>query len=45
VLICAMNLYLVEGLLDGLGQDPGRAVLEPGPGRCCVAVLSKADQN
>jgi hypothetical protein len=45
VLVCAMNLYLVEGLLDGLGQDPGRAVLDPGPDRCCVAVLSKANQN
>jgi predicted ArsR family transcriptional regulator len=39
VLVCAMNLSLVEGLLDGLGQDPGRAVLDPAPDRCCVAVL------
>jgi predicted ArsR family transcriptional regulator len=38
VLVCAMNLSLVEGLLDGLGQDPGRAVLAPAPGRCCVAL-------
>jgi predicted ArsR family transcriptional regulator len=45
VLACAMNLSLVEGLLDGLGQDQGRAVLDPGPDRCCVAVLSKADQS
>jgi predicted ArsR family transcriptional regulator len=39
VLVCAMNLSLVEGLLDGLGQDPGRAVMDPAPDRCCVAVL------
>jgi predicted ArsR family transcriptional regulator len=45
VLVCAMNLYLVEGLLDGLGQDPGRAVLDPAPDRCCVTVRSKANQN
>jgi predicted ArsR family transcriptional regulator len=45
VLVCAMNLCLVEGLLDGLGQDPGRAVMEPAPDRCCVAVLSKDNQD
>ena len=36
--VCDMNLALLEGLLDGLGHDPRRAVLEPGPGRCCVAI-------
>jgi predicted ArsR family transcriptional regulator len=45
VLVCAMNLSLVEGLLDGLGQDPGRAVMDPAPDRCCVAVLSKGNQD
>jgi predicted ArsR family transcriptional regulator len=45
VLVCAMNLCLVEGLLDGLGQDPGRAVMEPAPDRCCVAVHSKDNQD
>ena len=39
VLVCAMNLALVEGLLDGLGDRAGRAVMDPAPGRCCVAVL------
>jgi predicted ArsR family transcriptional regulator len=38
VLVCAMNLALVEGLLDGIGQPDGRAVMDPAPGRCCVAV-------
>jgi len=45
VLVCAMNLCLVEGLLDGLGQDPGRAIMDPAPDRCCVAVLSKGNKN
>jgi predicted ArsR family transcriptional regulator len=41
VLVCAMNLALLEGLLDGLGQPAGRAVMDPAPGRCCVAVLDQ----
>jgi predicted ArsR family transcriptional regulator len=50
VVVCAMNLALVEGLLEGLGDQAGRAVMEPGPGRCCVAVHdrshgSKANQD
>jgi predicted ArsR family transcriptional regulator len=45
VLVCAMNLCLIEGLLDGLGRDPGRAVMDPAPDRCCVAVLSKDNQD
>lgn len=36
--VCAMNLALLRGLLAGL-DAPGRtAVLEPAPGRCCVAI-------
>jgi predicted ArsR family transcriptional regulator len=38
VLVCAMNLSLIEGLLEGIGEPPGRAVMDPAPGRCCVAV-------
>jgi predicted ArsR family transcriptional regulator len=38
-LVCGMNLAMVEGLLDRLGGDPAiRPVLEPAPGRCCVAL-------
>ena len=37
---------LVEaGLLDGLGEPAGRAVMDPGPGRCCVAITSKDNQD
>ena len=35
--VCDMNLNLLDGLIDGLGLD-ARAALEPGPGRCCVAI-------
>jgi predicted ArsR family transcriptional regulator len=45
VLACTMNLGLVEGLLEGIGDTPGRALMDPAPGRCCVAILSKDNQN
>jgi predicted ArsR family transcriptional regulator len=44
-LVCAMNHSLLEGLLEGIGDAPERAVMDPAPGRCCVAVLSKVHQN
>ena len=43
VLVCAMNLSLVEGLLEGIGEPPGRAAMDPGPDRCCVALRDPAD--
>jgi predicted ArsR family transcriptional regulator len=45
VLVCAMNLALIEGLLDGMGEPPGRAVMDPAPGRCCVAITSKDNRD
>ena len=42
VLVCAMNLYLIEGLLEGIGEPAGRAAMDPAPGRCCVAVSDQA---
>ena len=38
-LVCRANLAFMEGLLDGLGRSGLRAVLEPRPGRCCVAFV------
>jgi hypothetical protein len=32
-----MNLSLLASLLAGMDAD-AEAVLEPGPGRCCVAI-------
>jgi predicted ArsR family transcriptional regulator len=36
--VCTMNRALLGGLLAGLGGHDADAVLDPGPGRCCVAV-------
>jgi predicted ArsR family transcriptional regulator len=38
-LVCRANLAFMEGLLEGLGRGGLRAVLEPRPGRCCVAFV------
>lgn len=38
LLVCSMNLALCRGLLEGVGDDPGRARLDPRPGECCVVV-------
>jgi predicted ArsR family transcriptional regulator len=37
-LVCGMNLHLLEGVLEGLGQTEVRARLDPGPSRCCVRI-------
>ncbi|KAB8195233.1 helix-turn-helix domain-containing protein [Nonomuraea phyllanthi] len=44
LLVCSMNLALCQGLLEGLGDDPGRARLDARPGECCVA-LSKTNKD
>jgi predicted ArsR family transcriptional regulator len=40
-LVCGMNLALIGGVLDGLGSVDLCARLDPGPGRCCVAITKK----
>jgi predicted ArsR family transcriptional regulator len=37
-LICSMSLALVEGITEGTGASELHPVLDPGPGRCCVAI-------
>jgi predicted ArsR family transcriptional regulator len=38
-LVCGMNLSLIRGMTDGLGDDAGgEVVLEPSPALCCVAL-------
>jgi len=37
--VCEMNLALLEGVVAGRDVE---AVLEPGPGRCCVALRRRA---
>ncbi|MFI2350750.1 helix-turn-helix transcriptional regulator [Streptomyces sp. NPDC019443] len=34
--VCGMNLRLLRGVLQGLGDGGYEACLAPGPGRCCV---------
>jgi predicted ArsR family transcriptional regulator len=43
VLVCAMNLSLIEGLLEGIGEPAGRAGMDPAAGRCCVAVRDRRE--
>jgi predicted ArsR family transcriptional regulator len=35
-LVCGVNLHLLRGVVDGAGDRRHLAVLDPGPGRCCV---------
>ena len=37
-LVCEMNLALVGGMLKGARQTHSRAVLDPHPDHCCVAI-------
>ena len=41
-LVCGMNRAYLEGLLEGLDRDDATAELDPQPGRCCVAIRSRA---
>ncbi|GAA2620252.1 helix-turn-helix transcriptional regulator [Streptomyces vastus] len=34
--VCGMNLHLLRGVLQGLGEGGLEALLAPAPGRCCV---------
>jgi len=41
-LVCGMNVELVGGVLDGLGEAGLVAELDPAPGRCCVTIRERA---
>ena len=41
--VCGMNLALLAGLVAGLDDAGLTATLEPGAGRCCVALRPAAD--
>lgn len=40
-LVCGMMLGLVEGLLDGLGEEGFAAGPDPGEGHCCVRLNAR----
>ncbi|WP_344208949.1 helix-turn-helix transcriptional regulator [Kribbella sancticallisti] len=44
-LVCEMNLCLLEGLLDGLGDTQLQAHLQPQPDHCCVRLEPAARQD
>lgn len=37
-LVCGLNHAMLGGMLEGRGEDPGRAELCPREGRCCVTI-------
>jgi predicted ArsR family transcriptional regulator len=42
-LVCGMNLALIGGLLSGVRLPGVKAVLDPQPGLCCVALKKKKE--
>jgi predicted ArsR family transcriptional regulator len=44
-LVCAMNLELIDGLLEGLGSSGASAQLQPEAGRCCVRIVEEAPRR
>jgi predicted ArsR family transcriptional regulator len=44
-LVCGMNLALVEGLLEGMGETGLRARMRARPGECCVEIASKNNDD
>ena len=44
-LVCGANLAMIEGLVGQLGDRGVRPVLDPAPGRCCVALRVSAPRR
>lgn len=44
-LVCGLNHALLEGVLDGGGDDASRAELCPREGRCCVVIRAAAETS
>jgi predicted ArsR family transcriptional regulator len=44
-LVCGMNLHLIEGIVDGLGDTSLVARLEPTPGVCCVRLTRSPEHG
>lgn len=42
-LVCGLNHALLSGVLEGRGEDTGRAELCPRDGRCCVVIRPDGD--
>ncbi len=44
-LVCGLNLELLRGVADGAGDATSTMVLDPGPGRCCVRVVTRQERR
>jgi predicted ArsR family transcriptional regulator len=44
-LVCGMNLALLEGLVEGLGEAGAVPCMDPAAGRCCVAIALSKNKN
>ena len=42
-LVCGMNLSFIGGMIAGIPLPDWRAVLDPRPGHCCVAITDQPD--
>ncbi|WP_448810786.1 helix-turn-helix domain-containing protein [Agromyces bauzanensis] len=40
-IVCTLNHSLVCGVAAAVGDDPGRVLLDPGAGRCCVRIAGR----
>lgn len=40
-LVCGLNLQLIRGMLEAVGEGPGRAALAPREDRCCVVLRAQ----
>ncbi|WP_214323997.1 helix-turn-helix transcriptional regulator [Nonomuraea sediminis] len=45
ILVCGVNLALCQGMLEGIGDDPDGAELDPRPGECCVSFAQNSKTN
>ncbi|GGF32528.1 ArsR family transcriptional regulator [Microbacterium sorbitolivorans] len=41
-LVCTLNHAVIRGALEGTGDDPDRAELDPCDGRCCIVIHPEA---
>jgi predicted ArsR family transcriptional regulator len=41
-LVCGVNLQLLRGVVDGVGDSTRTPILDPHPGRCCVRLVAAA---
>lgn len=43
--VCGLNLHLIQGMLEGVGEAPRQAMLTPSERRCCVTVRARGSRQ